>query len=133
MNASPATGGSGRKMSVLIVEDEPMLAFALEEFLLEAGFDVVGIAGRLEAALAMIDGCNFDIAVLDANLAGISAGPAALALTALGLPFVIVSGYLPEQQTTAFSGAPRIQKPFRPDQLVRAMRNILAGSDANRG
>jgi DNA-binding response OmpR family regulator len=120
---------SGQKTSILIVEDEPMLAFVLEEFLIESGFNVVGIAGRLNTALALIESCIFDIAILDANLAGISAGPAALALTARGLPFIVISGYLPEQQTAAFSGAPRIQKPFRPDQLVHVLRGILAGND----
>lgn len=107
-----------------------MLAFVLEEFLTEAGFNVVGVAGRLETALALIESCVFDVAILDANLAGVSAGPAALALTARGLPFIVVSGYLPEQQRSAFSGALRIQKPCQPEQLVRALRGILAGSDA---
>jgi DNA-binding response OmpR family regulator len=130
MNATPAPGEGGHRKSILIVEDEPMLAFVLEEFLIEAGFRVAGIAGRLETALTLIENCTFDIAILDANLAGISAGPAALALTARGVPFIVVSGYLPEQQRSVFSGALHIQKPCRPDQLVRALRRILAGSDA---
>ncbi len=107
-----------------------MLAFVLEEVLIDAGFNVVGIAGRLEIALVLIESCSFDIAILDANLAGISGGPAALALTARGIPFIVVSGYLPEQQRSAFFGALHIQKPFRPDQLVRALRGTLAGRDA---
>ena len=71
-----------RQARILIVEDEPMLAFVLEETLIDAGFEIAGVAGRLETALAMIDSEVFDAAVLDANLAGVSAGQAAAALTA---------------------------------------------------
>ena len=114
------------KARILMVEDEPVLAFGFEEFLISAGFEVAGVVGRLPTALAAIENITFDAAVLDANLAGISAGPAAAALTARGVPFVVVSGYLPEQQRTAFSGGPRLQKPCRPDDLVRALHDILS-------
>ncbi len=114
-----------RKARILIVEDEPMLAFALEEFLKDAGFDIAGVAGRLEIALAIIDGGAFDAAILDANLAGVSAGPAASALTARGRPFIVVSGYLPQQQQTAFSGVLCLQKPCPPARLIQALNSIL--------
>ena len=110
---------------ILIVEDEPVLAFAFEEFLIAAGFDVAAVVGRLPTAMAAIENIHFDAAVLDANLAGVSAAPAATALTARGVPFVVVSGYLPEQQRSAFSGGPRLQKPCRPDDLVRVLHEIL--------
>jgi DNA-binding response OmpR family regulator len=110
---------------VLIVEDEPMLAFALEELLIDAGFEIAGVAQRLDTALAMIESGVCDAAILDVNLAGISAAPAAAALTARGLPFLILSGYSPDQQQSAFSGALRLQKPCRPDRLIQALRGIL--------
>ena len=114
------------KARILIVEDEPVLAFGFEEFLISAGFEVAGLVGRLPTAMAAIENIAFDAAVLDANLAGVSAAPAAAALMARGLPFVVVSGYLPAQQSSAFSGGPRLQKPCRPDDLVRALHKILS-------
>ena len=120
-----ATPRLQRAASILIVEDEPILAFALEELLISDGFEVVGVMGRLPAALAAIETIAFDAAILDANLAGVSAAPAAEALTTRGVPFVVVSGYLPEQQKSAFSGGPRLQKPCRPDDLLRALRSVL--------
>ncbi len=114
-----------RSRRVLIVEDEPMLAFALEELLSEAGFEIAGVAGRLEKALAMIKSGGFGAAILDTNLVGVSAGPAALALAARGIPFIVLSGYLPDQQRSAFSGALRLQKPCPPERLVQALRSIL--------
>ncbi len=102
-----------------------MLAFALEEFLVDAGYGIAGVAARLEAALAIIERGSFDAAVLDANLAGVDAGPAAAALSARGLPFVVVSGYLPSQQRSMFSGALCLQKPCLPERIVEALRQIL--------
>jgi DNA-binding response OmpR family regulator len=114
-----------QKARILIVEDEPTLAYALEEFLIASGFEIAGVAGRLETALAVIASGGCDAAILDTNLAGVSASPVASALAARGLPFVVVSGYLPEQQPTAFSAALRLQKPCRPDMLISALRGIL--------
>jgi DNA-binding response OmpR family regulator len=116
-----------REARILIIEDQPMLAYALEEVLVEAGFEIAGVAGRLELALAMIEGSNCDAALVDANLAGVSAGPAAAALSARAIPFLVVSGYSPDQQQGAFSGARFVQKPCRPDELIPALRGLLAG------
>jgi DNA-binding response OmpR family regulator len=110
---------------VLIVEDEPVLAFALEETLIEAGFGIAGVAARLQAALAIIQSGVCDAAILDTNLAGVSAGPAASALVAHGVPFIILSGYSPDQQPSAFPAALRLQKPCQPARLIEALRSIL--------
>jgi DNA-binding response OmpR family regulator len=118
--------GDLHKARILIVEDEPMLAYALEELLIEAGFEIAGVAGRLETALAIIGDRDCDAAIVDANLAGVSAGPAASALTAQAIPFIVVSGYSPEQQGAAFSGALFIQKPCRSDELIKAVHSVLA-------
>lgn len=125
MNPCAISADNLPKVRILIVEDEPMLAFALEDFLIEASFEIAGVAGRLETALAIIEGGNCDAAIVDANLAGVSAGPAASALKARGLPFIVFSGYLPEQQKEAFSGALFVQKPCQPDQLIQTLRSIL--------
>jgi DNA-binding response OmpR family regulator len=123
MDQVPTTRDTQQKACILIVE--PMLAFALEEFLIDAGFEVIGVAGRIETALTMIEAGGFDAAILDANLAGVSAGPAASALTERGVPFIVVSGYLATQQQSAFKGALCLQKPCPPDRLIQALRSIL--------
>jgi len=115
----------GRPWRILIVEDEPVLVFALEDALLEAGFAIAGVAARLEKAIALIESGVCDAAILDANLAGVSAGPAASALTSRGLPFFVLSGYSPDQQPEAFAGALRVQKPCRPERAIQALRRIL--------
>jgi DNA-binding response OmpR family regulator len=128
MSPSPTRRDSQQKARILIIEDEPMLAFALEEFLIDSGFEIAGVAGRLETALTMIESIVFDAAIVDANLAGVNAGPAASALMARALPFIVVSGYLPSQQQRAFAGALCLQKPCPPERLIQALRSILPAS-----
>lgn len=112
---------------ILVVEDEPLLAYALEESLLDAGFEIAGVAGRLGQALEIIKRGGCDAAIIDANLAGVSAGPVATALLERSIPFIVVSGYSREQQRDVFPGAPFVQKPCRPEDLIREVRNLFLG------
>ena len=97
---------------ILIVEDEPLIALGIQDLLQSAGFEVVGMAGKLEKALRLISLANFDAAIVDANLAGVRSTPAAIALVELGLPFIVLSGYSAVQLDGTFSGAAKIiQKP----------------------
>ena len=102
-----------------------MIAVSLEDLLIDAGFEVVGIAGKLEKALALIAGTEFDAAIVDANLGGVSAGPAAKALLARGTPFIVLSGYSPEQLSSDFRGAHFMKKPCRSAQIIQSMNTIL--------
>ena len=110
---------------ILIVEDEAMIIFLLEDLLAEAGFEIAGVATTLEPALSLIETCGCDAAILDANLAGVSSAPAALALTARATPFLVVSGYSAAQQNAAYASGFYVSKPFKTETLVEALRSIL--------
>jgi DNA-binding response OmpR family regulator len=111
---------------ILVVDDEPMID-ALEETLVEAGFEIAGVAGRVDQALKIIDRGDCDAAIIDVNLAGVSAAPVALALLAQSIPFIVISGYSRDQQRGIFLGAPFVQKPCVPDDLIQAVRSLLVG------
>jgi DNA-binding response OmpR family regulator len=114
-----------RRARILIVEDEPMIAMNLEDLLVEQGFEIAGVVRKLEKALALIESAACDAAIIDANLAGVSASPAASAMAARGLPFMIMSGYSHEQLRAKFPGALFIQKPCRPKQIIQALSELL--------
>ncbi len=116
---------------ILIVEDEPMIALTLQDLLVEAGFEVPCVAGKLETALALIEGAGCDAAIVDANLAGVSTSPAALALAARGLPFIVLSGYSAEQLQGAFPAALFMRKPCRPDKLIHTLKTIVSNKIAS--
>jgi DNA-binding response OmpR family regulator len=102
-----------------------MLALTLRELLVNSGFEIAGVAGRLENALGLVASVACDAAILDANLASVSASPVAVALAARGVPFIVLSGYSPEQLRGAFPGANFLRKPCRPAQLLQALSAVL--------
>ena len=101
---------SGRR--VLVVEDEMIVAWLLQDMLADLGCAVVGPAARVYQALAMIDAEAIDAAVLDVNLNGQKSYPVADALAARGMPFVFSTGYETESLPNAYQRLPLLQKPF---------------------
>ena len=79
--------------SVLIVEDEPIIAMMLEEYLDLLGHDVTGTADNVPEALAIVAGRGLDLAILDVSLRdGADCWPVADALAARNIPFILASG-----------------------------------------
>lgn len=115
---------------ILVVEDEFMIVLMLESLLSEAGFEVTDVATKLEPALAFVEAGAYDVAILDANLAGVSSAPVATALTARSIPFLVVSGYATTQRDSAFAAGLHVQKPFKTEVLIEALRSILPADAA---
>lgn len=78
---------------ILIVEDEPIVAYDLAEGLTDAGA-TVHVACTLEAAIAVIDE-GWTIAVLDHGLGTTTADPLYAELSRRVVPFVVVTAYPP--------------------------------------
>ena len=78
--------------NILIVEDEPLIAMMLEDFILSLGHEVTDNCDSVSSALQAVGTGGFDLAILDVNLKGESVWPVATALRAHGIPFVLASG-----------------------------------------
>ena len=118
---------SGRK--VLIVEDEMIVAWLLEDMLAELGCVVVGPTASVKQALAMIDAAPIEVAVLDVNLNGEMSYPVADALTARGVPFVFVTGYDKGRMPDGYRDLPVLQKPFHRVELTDMLAQLLASAE----
>ena len=114
-----------RAARLVIIEDEALIAEALQSDLVEAGFEIAGVAARIESALKLIDEAAFDAAIVDANLAGVNAAPVGAALAARNVPFVVLSGYTRAQVERSFSGGVFVSKPYRIGQLIDQLNSIL--------
>ena len=126
MNSVPEMPFDCSQVRVLIIEDEPLVAESVREILEDAGFTIAGVATKLAKALAIIEGSACDAAIVDANLAGVSASPAAEALLARNLPFIVLSGYAREQLTDDFFGGFFLKKPCRASKLIESLKTVLA-------
>ncbi|HVI06574.1 MAG TPA: response regulator, partial [Sphingomicrobium sp.] len=82
----------GSSRSILIVEDEPLIAMMLEDFLDSLGHKVRGTCDTVQGALKEVEEGGFDLAILDVNLKGESVWPVAMRLRERNVPFVIATG-----------------------------------------
>ena len=78
---------------ILIIEDETLIAMMVEDFLIDLGWTVVGLAGTLDRALAMVRDADIDAAILDVNLNGQQSFAVAEILGDRHIPFVFATGY----------------------------------------
>jgi CheY-like chemotaxis protein len=115
---------SGRR--VLVVEDETMVAWLLEDMLADLGCTVVGPAARVNQALAMLDAEAIDAAVLDVNLNGQKSYPVADALAARGVPFVFSTGYNKDSLPNSYQSFPVLQKPFDPTSTPYFCKSLIS-------
>jgi CheY-like chemotaxis protein len=114
-----------RRLRILIVEDEMLVAMNIEDMLLGLGHEVAGIAGRLAPALALAQEVEFDVAMLDVNLAGEPSFPVAGILRERGIPFLFATGYGIEGIHEDYRSAPVLQKPFRSRDLREALESAV--------
>lgn len=119
---------SGRR--VLVVEDEVMVSWVLEDMLAELGCEVVGPAARVSQALAIVEAETFDLAVLDVNLNGQKSFPIADALLARGVPFVFSTGYNRDGIPDTYKVFPMMQKPYDRANLSLALVSLMSGDTA---
>jgi DNA-binding response OmpR family regulator len=119
-------GVSGAR-TILIVEDEPLIAMMLEDFLESLGHTVKASCDNVADALLAVDRNGFDIAILDVNLKGENVWPVAAELRQRGVPFVLASGGHVDPPPPEFAGAPLIEKPFTIDRVTPALEAAMAG------
>lgn len=116
------------RASVLIVEDEMMIALDIQMMLEDNGYQVVGPAGSVESALRLLEDIRPDVAVLDGNLRGRPVVPVAQRLRSLEIPFVLSSAYdlFTFDGSEALAGAENVQKPISEGRLIAALQRALA-------
>ena len=103
-----------------------LVAMNMEDMLLALGHEVAGIASRLAPALALAQEGEFDIAMLDVNLAGEPSFAVAEILRERRIPFLFATGYGIEGIEETYRTAPVLQKPFRDGDLAAMLREIAA-------
>jgi DNA-binding response OmpR family regulator len=111
---------------VLIVEDDVMIADCLEEILVDAGYEVCGIARKVDEAIRMGKETRPDLAVIDLRLAGGRYGTeVASALHAAGGPGVLyVTGNANHPMLVGACGEGCMSKPYSASSIVAALRIV---------
>ncbi|PDS77629.1 response regulator [Rhizobium sp. L43] len=127
--AGRAAGG-GRPTRILIVEDEYLIALDVENRLLDAGFEVIGIAVTASEAISMAVSGSPDLAIMDIRLADRTDGvQAAIELFAmLGVRSIFASAHADDrtrERAAAASPIGWLQKPYSAEALINLIRQHL--------
>lgn len=105
---------------LVVVEDEPLIAFDNEHALESAGYEVVATVDRGDAAIALLEPDKVDAIVLDVNLAGDVDGVAvAEAAGRRGIAVLFVTGSCPGHARDHAWGC--LSKPYLPGELVASL------------
>jgi len=104
---------------ILLVEDEYLIAWALQNELQCSGAHVIGPAASVEDALALLTNERVDGAILDVSLGREKVFSVAEALAARGIPFVFATGY--SDLPLEWHHVPRFEKPVEAARVALAL------------
>jgi two-component system, response regulator PdtaR len=108
---------------ILIVEDEPLVAFDNETMLLDADYEVVATVDRYADAAAAIEAHEIDLVLTDLSLSGEGDGTdVARAAAAKGIPVLFVTGNRTEAAASLALGC--LAKPYSERVLLGALQAI---------
>lgn len=114
-----------RISNLLLVEDEPLVAFDTEHFLRDAEYAVIATVDRVADALTVIGSDHeIDLVLVDISLADGSGIDVARAAHGAGVPVLFVTGSCPEGGRAVAAGC--LAKPYAQRDLLAAIAAIEA-------
>jgi CheY-like chemotaxis protein len=124
MNTTPA---NEKRMTLMIVEDEALVAMALRDELGGAGYSVLDLTDRHADALEVAQACKPDLALVNIRLAGRDDGiELAEHLKALGIPVLLISGQVSRAKSAQTVAIASLPKPYDAADMVLAVAYLLA-------
>jgi CheY-like chemotaxis protein len=118
---------------VLVVEDEALIAMDLQALLEEAGYRVLGPANSSDAALALLDTGNPDVALLDVNLGRSDVFAVANILAERKTQLIFLTGHTAQKLPQAHRHRPLVTKPYLPHVLLQAVQSALSQREVSAG
>lgn len=105
---------------ILVLEDESIIAFGLEDMLEMEGARV-HVATDLDEAEAVIHESEIDFAILDVNVRGKQSYDLANMLRERGTAFIFATGYGDAAHPAELVGTPTITKPYTIEHIRTAI------------
>ena len=113
-------------VSVLIAENDLMMADMLEDIVVAGGYEVCGIARTVEEGVSLGERCKPDLALLDLRLA--AGGLGTEIVTRLGrqgsMGVLYATGNAGQIKLTSVDGEACLGKPYRPVDVIRSLKLV---------
>ncbi len=115
-----------RKVHILLLEDNFVIAMDMEDALRGIGYKNVSLASNVDDALAKIEQASIGLAILDMHLGGPNSFGVARELIKRGIPYMFITGYGSDLVRPAdLTAAPVLTKPVEKVQLVQELKSLL--------
>lgn len=116
--------------SILIIEDEIVVARNIEQILLKNGYDVIGIAVNTKQAKQLIQSFNLDLILCDINLNEEKTGLDFIEdiRNSYDIPYIFISSYSDKytlERANKLTPCNYITKPFNEKQLITSVSSIF--------
>ena len=107
--------------TALILEDEPIIGFALEDMLLSLGVEEIRLATTIGEARDCLAATLPQVAILDVNIRGERSYALARSLVEQRIPFVFATGYGDAEHPDGLRAIPTLTKPYSVEDLRAAL------------
>jgi len=122
-----ATKDSKAIQTLMIVEDEALVSILLRDELQKAGYKVLDLTDRLDAALEVAKAEKPHLALVNVRLARGDVGiELSKHLKGLGVPVLLISGQVSRASSAKTVAIGSMPKPYDPDEMVLAVAYLLA-------
>jgi PAS domain S-box-containing protein len=124
--AGPPVEGTGRKLSILLVDDDALVSMNTASMLMDLGHDVIEATSAAHALQLLQSDARFDAVITDyamPNMHGLELATR-ISERAPDLPIIIASGYA-ELPTDAAIDFWRLGKPFTQEELADALDRAI--------
>lgn len=112
--------------SILVVEDEPLIAIAIADAFTQAGARVVQVRSFKDALVAAVDDPTISAAIVDHVLSDGDSTALCARLTQRNILCLVHSGY-PKVESLVVMEALHVPKPANPQLLVTMVNTLLEG------
>ncbi len=113
--------------TLMIVEDEALVAIVLRDELQEAGYKVLDLTDRHASALEVAKAEKPDLALVNIRLAGRDDGiELSEHLKAMGIPVLLISGQVSRASSAKTVAIGSMPKPYDAADMVLAVAYLLA-------
>ncbi|MBB3910355.1 response regulator [Sphingomonas desiccabilis] len=118
-----------RIQRILVVEDEPLVAFDAEHLLADSGFEIVATTDLVSEGLSVVNSdAPIDLVLVDVSLSDGSGIDVARAARQRGIPVIFVTGACPDGAREFALGC--LAKPYPQRDLlaaIEALETLLDG------
>jgi two-component SAPR family response regulator len=113
--------------TLMIVEDEALVAITLRDVLTDAGYHVLDLTDRHDEAIEVAKACKPDLALVNIRLAGRDDGiELAEQLKSLGIPVLLISGQVNRAKSSQTVAIASLPKPYDAADMALAVTYLLA-------